>query len=153
MKWSLEFSNMMAHSLAALNCSGGSAYLDPSQYVSKRYLGGDTLEFPFQCYCGSSRSGFAGGGTFTNLQEKCPVVQGLGDYEAYGPSERSREQRDDPHPPIILGNSVCASLSRSLSLWGFEWLPSGIAPYVTGWAAPGGEEGESCGSGAIWGSS
>ena len=26
-------------------------------------------------------------------------------------------------------------------LWGFEWLPSGLAPYVTGCAAPGGKEG------------
>lgn len=27
-------------------------------------------------------------------------------------------------------------------LWGFEWLPSGLAPYVTGCAAPGGKEGD-----------
>jgi len=149
---------MMAHSLAAHNCAGGSAYLDPSQHVSNRYSR-DTLEFLSQCLCGFFRSGFAGGGTFTKLQEKCPVVRGRGrgGQVAYGLSERSCEQRDDPHPPIVLVDSFCAS-SRSLSLelpkgtvglWGFEWLPSGIVPYVTGWEAAGSKAGESCGNEAI----
>lgn len=40
MKRLFEFCNMMAHSLAALNCAGGSAYLCPSQYVMIQELQG-----------------------------------------------------------------------------------------------------------------
>ena len=75
--------NMMAHSLPHSTAQVGVNILFPVNKLSFDKLKVDALELYPQCFRRLSCGTFAGGGTFTEFNQKCPIIRDRGDYETY----------------------------------------------------------------------
>ena len=73
----------MPHSPAAFNCTAESPYLFLVDKLSFNKLKVNSPKLLSQGYRRFSHGAFAGGGTFTKLKQKCPIVRGCGGQETY----------------------------------------------------------------------